>query len=86
MSKNYIKVTFEARWANDHDVAHLQAKTIPMNLIWSESAQWLWSYSIRKVRTDGRTDGRRAFYSPPYFLRKGGGQKNIRRNMSTGSL
>ena len=22
------------RWANDHDVVHLQAKTVPMNLIW----------------------------------------------------
>ena len=25
-----------ARWANDHDVAHLQAVTVQMNLIWSE--------------------------------------------------
>ena len=47
------------RWANGHDVAHLQAKTVPINLIWSESVQWLLSYGARKVwpgRTDGRTD------------------------------
>ena len=24
--------------ANDHDIAYLQAKTVPVNLIWSESA------------------------------------------------
>ena len=34
---------------NDHVIAHLQAKTVPINLIWSESAQWLWSSSIRKI-------------------------------------
>ena len=39
------------QWANDHDVSHLQAKMIPMNLIWSEFAQWLLSYSICKVCT-----------------------------------
>ena len=61
-------------WANYHKVAHLQAKAVPMNLIWCESAQWLLSYGIRKIRagrTDGRTDertnertdGRRAFHS-----------------------
>ena len=27
-------------WANDQDVAHLQAKTVPKNLIWSELAQF----------------------------------------------
>ena len=26
------------RWANYHDVAHVQAEAIPMNLIWGESA------------------------------------------------
>ena len=36
-------------WANDHDVAHLQAKTVPMNLIWSESSQWLLSSSVPKI-------------------------------------
>ena len=35
-----------ARWANDHDVAHLQTKTVLMNLIWSESKFVLdkWTY------------------------------------------
>ena len=37
------------QWANDHDAARLYAKTVPMNLIWSESAQWLLSSSIYKV-------------------------------------
>ena len=36
-------------WANDHDVAHLQSRTVPINLIWSESAQWLLSFAIHKV-------------------------------------
>ena len=36
-------------WANDHDVAHLQDKTVPTNLIWSESAEQLRSSSIRKI-------------------------------------
>ena len=36
-------------WANDHDVAHVQAKAIPMNLIWDKSAQWLQSSDIRKI-------------------------------------
>ena len=36
-------------WANDHNVAHLLTKTVPMNLIWSESAQWLWRSSVRKI-------------------------------------
>ena len=37
------------QWANDQCVAHLQAKTVPMNLIWSESAWWLLSYGICKI-------------------------------------
>ena len=36
-------------WANDHDVAHLHAKTVPKNLIWSASAKWLLSSSVRKI-------------------------------------
>ena len=36
-------------WANDHDVAHLQAKTVLMYLIWSESAQWLLNSGIHKI-------------------------------------
>ena len=37
------------QWANDHAIAHQQAKTVPMNLIWSESAQWLWSSGVRRI-------------------------------------
>ena len=37
------------RWANDQDAAHLQTKTVPKNLIWSESAQWLQSSSVCKI-------------------------------------
>ena len=36
-------------WANNHDVAHLQAKTVPVNLIWSELAQWFWSSGVHKI-------------------------------------
>ena len=75
--------------ANDHGIAHQQAKTVPMNLIWSELAQWLPSNSIHKSFgwrngwTDGRTDGwmdrqtngRRAFHSLHFFLWKGWGTK-----------
>ena len=41
------------KWANDHGVAHLEAETISMNLIWSESgrtARW----------TDRQMDGWRS--------------------------
>ena len=37
------------RRSNYHDVAYLQAKTVPMNLIWSESARWLLSSGIRWI-------------------------------------
>ena len=36
-------------WKNDLNVAHLQAKAVPMNFIWSESALWLLSSSVRKI-------------------------------------
>ena len=36
-------------WANDHGVAHVQPETVPMNLIWSESAPWLLSFGVRKI-------------------------------------
>ena len=36
-------------WTNDNHTAHVQAKAVPINLIWSELAQWSLSYSIRKV-------------------------------------
>ena len=39
------------RWANYHGVAHLRAKAVSMNLIWSESAQWL--LSSRAARFQG---------------------------------
>ena len=36
--------------ANDHDTTHAQDKVVSLNLIWSESAQWLLSYSVHKVK------------------------------------
>ena len=36
-------------WANNHDVAHPQAKTVQKNLIWSESTQWFLSSSVCKI-------------------------------------
>ena len=36
-------------WANDHDVAHVQPETVLMNLIWSESAQWLPTSGVREI-------------------------------------
>ena len=36
-------------WANDQDVAYLQAKMVPENLIWSESTQWLLSSGVRNI-------------------------------------
>ena len=44
-----------AQWANDQDVAHVQAKMVPMNLIKSESAQWLLNYGDKQM--NGQTDG-----------------------------
>ena len=38
-----------APWTNEHDVAHLQPNTVPMNLIWSESAQCLQRSGVRKI-------------------------------------
>ena len=35
--------------SNDHDVAQLQVKTIPQNLIWYKSIQWFQRYGFRKV-------------------------------------
>ena len=34
-----VNKVLRARWTNEHDVAHLKAKSVPMNLIYSESAQ-----------------------------------------------
>ena len=39
------------------DVAHLEAETVPIDLIWSESAQWLLSYGPDQ-RADRRTERR----------------------------
>ena len=36
-------------WVKDHDVAHVQAKTIPINLIWSELVSWMPSSSGHKI-------------------------------------
>ena len=35
--------------ANENDVAHVQVKMVPMNLIWSELAQWLRNSGIHKI-------------------------------------
>ena len=35
--------------SNDHDVAQLQVKTIPLNLKWYKSIQWFQRYGFRKV-------------------------------------
>ena len=61
-----------------HDVAYLQAKMIPMNLIWIEMAQWLLSYSSLQSLgwTNRRMDGWRQFYSPPFVSERGGGYKS----------
>ena len=47
-------------WANDHDVAYLQAKTVPMNLIWVNrpSGCRVRASEVLAGRTDGRADGR----------------------------
>ena len=50
-------------WANNHDVAHLQAKTVPKNLIWSESAQWLLSSGVHKNPEALITDSRSPHYA-----------------------
>ena len=44
-------------WAHDHAVAYLQAKTVPMNLIWSESAQWLLSSGVQDSRSPYHVPG-----------------------------
>ena len=57
--------------ANDSAVTHSEAEIVPVNLIWREWTQWLlgyWPYE--------RTDGRRPFHSPSFFLRKGRGTKH----------
>ena len=60
------------QWANDYDVTHIDAGAVPMNLIWSELAQWLRGYG-----PDERTDGRRPSHSPPFLLRKGWGTEKL---------
>ena len=37
------------KWPNDHDIAHPQAKRVPVNFIWSESAQWLLGFGVCKI-------------------------------------
>ena len=38
-----------SQWANGHGIAHVQAKTIPMDLIWTESVQWLLINGVHRV-------------------------------------
>ena len=38
-----------AWWGNKHDVAHLWTKMVLINLIWSESTQWLQSSSLCQI-------------------------------------
>ena len=52
-----------ATWANNYDVAHLQAKAVLKNLIWCESGQWLLSYSIGYIPRDHFTKKQASFQS-----------------------
>ena len=36
-------------WANEKDIAHLQANIVSMNLIWCKSSRWLLSSGIHKI-------------------------------------
>ena len=36
-------------WAYNHGGTHLQAKAVPINLIWCESAQWSTTSSVHKI-------------------------------------
>ena len=38
-----------ARWAKEHNLVHLQAKTVPMNSFLGELSQWLLNYCIHNV-------------------------------------
>ena len=49
-------------WANDQDVAYLQANTVAMHLIQSESAQRLLSFGICKILEALITDSRSPYY------------------------
>ena len=76
-------------WANNYDVAYLQAKTVPMNLIWSEPAWWL-RYCVCKVwgvringRADERTNGQRQFRSQSLSFRIGTGPKSAHKGMQS---
>ena len=64
-----------SRWANDHDLQHLQAKAVL--LYWSEFTLWLQSYGICRVwprPMDGQTDGDN--FVVPIYLPKGRGTKS----------
>ena len=37
-------------WTNDHDIAHLYAKAVQINLIPSDPAQWLLISSVYQIR------------------------------------
>ena len=49
--------------ANNHGVAHLPTKTVQMSLIWSESAQWLWTRLRVKILPRLWTLGAKAIVS-----------------------
>ena len=52
---NEFDVNKSAQWllcSGDHGIAHHQAKTVPMKLIWSELVKWLLSSGICKVQRD----------------------------------
>ena len=56
-------------WANDNAVAHIRAKTVPWDLKYSESAQWLWSYSVRKSgQTNQWMEGQMNRPTSDYFI------------------
>ena len=72
-----MSMTIWPQWANDHDAAHIQAKTVPKNFIWSEPSSCGVTVPARCGRTDGRMDGQMEgqtltiFIVPFIFLLKG---------------
>ena len=50
-------------WANNHNDAYLQAKTVPKNLILSELAQWLLSSNVCKIPEAFISDSRSPYYA-----------------------
>ena len=71
VSRALIKPVHMPTWSRrsyDHDNAHIRAKMVPVNLICSESTQWLPSCVVRTVltrQTNGRTNARTERFTPP---------------------